>query len=185
MLDQTQHRYQLFRRMVSVSDKYPLAMAAWAIDLQHDGSFRRWHRIPGMVGMSMAGFSEQEHQGMIARAALAGVEHVTRKRRFEDFLHNSYIPGVMNLPDDAEDLTYWENEVIVIGGVESITQMLQWAKRQKPRKHVTYVRDLKLREIKQYVSHTNHRIVANTSEPGSYFVSSDDHLALFPLWLQG
>jgi len=27
--------------------------------------------------------------------------------------------------------------------------------------------------------------VANTSEPGSYFVSSDSGEALFPLWLQG
>ena len=184
-MTQTQHRNQLFRRMVSVSDKYPLAMAAWAIDLQHDGSFRRWHRKPGMVGMSMAGFSQQELDLMQIQAAKVGVEHVTRKRRFEDFLHNSHIPGVMNLPDDAEDLTYWENEIIVIGSVEAITAMLRWAKRQKPRKHVTYVRDLKVREIKQYVGHTNHRIVANTSEPGSYFVSSDDHNALFPLWLQG
>jgi len=185
MLAAIGHRNQLFRRMVSVSDKYPLAMAAWAIDLHSDGSFRRWHRIPGMVGMSMAGFSQLEHARMLAHSQIAGVEHVTRKRRFEDFLHNSYVPGVMNLPDDAEDLTYWENEVIVIGGVDSITQMLTWSKRQKPRKHVTYVRDLKVREIKQCVGHTNHRIVANTSEPGSYFVSSDDHNALFPLWLQG
>jgi len=184
-LDQTQHRYQLFRRMVSVSDKYPLAMAAWAIDLQHDGSFRRWHRIPGMVGMSMAGFSDLEHERMLAQSQLAGVEHVTRKRRFEDFLHNSYVPGVLNLPDDAEDLTYWENEVIVIGQAEAISQMLRWAKRQKPRTHVTYVRDLKIKYIKSCVVHTNHRIVANTSEPGSYFVSCDEPQALFPLWLQG
>ena len=184
-MTQTQHRNQLFRRMVSVSDKYPLAMAAWAIDLQHDGSFRRWHKTPSMVGMSMAGFSEQEHDLMQIQAATVGVEHVTRKRRFEDFLHNSHLPGVLNLPDDVEDLTYWENEIIVIGSIDAITQMLTWSKRQKPRKHVTYVRDLKVREIKQYVGHTNHRIVANTSEPGSYFVSCDDHHALFPLWLQG
>jgi hypothetical protein len=171
--------------MVSVRDKYPLAMAAWAIDLQHDGSFRRWHKIPGMVGMSMAGFSALEHERMLAQAAVVGVEHVTRKRRFEDFLHNSYLPGVLNLPDDAEDLTYWENEVIAIGSQDAIACMLQWAKRQKPRKHVTYVRDLKVRDIKQYVAHTNHRILANSSESGSYFVSSDDPQALFPLWLQG
>ena len=184
-MTQTQHRNQLFRRMVSVSDKYPLAMAAWAIDLQHDGSFRRWHRKPGMVGMSMAGFSQQELDLMQIQAATVGVEHVTRKRRFEDFLHNSHIPGVMNLPDDAEDLTYWENEMVIIGCEDMILGMLGWAKRRKARKHVVYTRNLPVKDIKRAVGHTNHRIVANTSEPGSYFVSTDDSEALFPLWLQG
>jgi hypothetical protein len=171
--------------MVSVSDKYPLAMAAWAIDLQHDGSFRRWHRMPGMVGMSMAGFSNQEHADLVAYAELHGAGHVTRKRRFEDFLHTSYIPGVLNLPDDAKDLTYWEHEVIVIGTVDEIDKLLRWAKRYPPRKHVVYTRDISIKDIKKCVGHINHRIVANTSEPGSYFVSCDDHQAIFPLWLQG
>ena len=184
-MTQTQHRNQLFRRMVSVSDKHPLAMAAWYIDLQHDGSFRRWHKVPQIIGMSMAGMSDQEHAAAVEYAAAHGAEHVTRKRRFEDFLHTSYIPGVLNLPDDAKDLTYWENEMVIIGCEDMILGMLGWAKRRKARKHVVYTRYLPVKDIKRAVGHTNHRIVANTSEPGSYFVSTDDSEALFPLWLQG
>ena len=181
----TQHRYTWFRRMVSVSDKYSLGMAAWAVNLDHDGSFRRWHRMPDMTGMSIAGFSKQEHADAVAYVETHGAEHMTKTRRFEDFLHTSYLPGVMNLPDDAKDLTYWENEVIIIGQQDMIGKMLRWAKRYTPRKHVVYTRDISIKEIKKLVGHTNHRIVANTSENGSYFVSSDDYQAIFPLWLQG
>jgi len=180
-----QHRYKLFRRMVSVSDKHPFAMTAWAVDLEHDGSFRKWWKDPTAVGMSMAGLSDSEHADAMSYCRTHGAYHISRKRRFDDFLHKSLQGQVLNLPDDAADLTYMENEVVVVGHVDMIDKALRWIKRYKQRKHVVYTRDISIKEIRAAIQHTNHRIIANTSEPGSYFVSTDDLDALFPLWLRG
>ena len=179
------HRYKLFRRMVSVPDKHPFAMTAWAVDLQHDGSFRKWWKDPEACGMSMAGLSNREYADALSYLRAHGAYHISRKRRFDDFLHKKHASMVLNLPDDATDLTYYENEIVVIGHVDMIAQALRWAKRYKARRHVVYTKDVPLKEIKQAVSNTNHRIIANTSDPGGYFVSSDQAEDLFVLWLRG
>lgn len=180
-----QHRYKLFRRMVSVSDKHPFALTAWAVDLEHDRGFRRWTKDVDNCGMSVAGMSRREHEDVMAYCRAHGALHITSKRRFEDFLHGSLVPQVLNLPDDARDLTYWENEMVVVGRVDMIDQALRWIKRYRVRRHVVYCRGVNMGEIRRVVKDTNHRIVANTSEPGSYFVSSDDPDRLFELWLRG
>lgn len=180
-----QHRYKHFRRMVSVSDKHPFALTAWAVDLDHDRSFRRFTKDPDHMGMSVAGMSNREHADILAYCRSHGAIHISGKRRFEDFLHGSLVPQVLNLPDDVKDLTYLENEMVVVGSVDMIDQALRWIKRYRTRRHVVYCRDIPMGEIRNCVKETNNRIVANTSEPGSYFVSSDQSERLFELWLRG
>lgn len=171
--------------MVSVSDKHPFALTAWAVDLDHDRSLRRYCKDPDAIGMSVAGMSNKEHADVMAYCRAHGAYRITSKRLFDDFLHNSLTTQVLNLPDDAVDLTYRENEIVVIGHVDMIDQALRWIKRYKQRKHVVYCRGVSMGEIRRVVRDTNHRIVANTSEPGSYFVSNDDPDRLFELWLRG
>lgn len=180
-----QHRYKHFRRMVSVSDKHPFALTAWAVDLDHDHSFRRYTKDPDAVGMSVAGMSKREHADIIAYCRAHGAIHISSKRRFEDFLHGSLKPQVLNLPDDVRDLTFMENEIVVVGSTDMIDQALRWIARYRVRRHVVYCRSIPMAEIRSCVKDTNHRIVANTSEPGSFFVSSDTGDRLFELWLRG
>lgn len=181
----THHRYRMFRRMVNSMDKVPFSLAAWELKLTHDDSFKKWWNIPGIKGMSVAAISDWEHSQIVDYCTAQGAIHISKKRKFEDFLHNSYVHQVMNLPDDLIDCTYVENEVCVIGTDAMIDSAIEWVRQLPPRLHVCYAQGIPLREIKKYLKDTNVRIVPNTSDFNGYFISTDNKDALFPLWLQG
>jgi hypothetical protein len=171
--------------MVNSIDKVPFALASWELNLRHDDSFRKWWNITALKGMSIAGMSDREHATIIEYCNSNGAEYISKKRKFEDFLYTGYSEKVMNLPPDLIDYTYDENELVVIGTHQMIDDALVWTKQLPPRSHICYTQDIPLRDIKRCVVDTNWRILPNTSDPGGYFVSTDNNQSLFPLWLQG
>ena len=171
--------------MVNSIDKVPFSLASWDLNLRHDDSFRKWWNITSVKGMSIAGMSNSEHAAIVDYCNLNGADYVSKKRKFEEFLYKGYSDKVLNLPPDLIDYTYDENELIIIGAHQMINDALEWSKLLPPRLHSCYVQGIPLREIKRYVADTNWRILPNTSDPGGYFVSTDNKDSLFPLWLQG
>lgn len=180
----TQHRHKLFRRMVANKDKPALGLAAWAITLENDHQFKRYWNS-GFHGMSIAGMSKLEHEILHAWCNHNGAIKVTRMRRFDDFMHPSSRDAVMNIPDDLPDITYMENEMIVIGSMKFIRAALNFTKRIPPRRHACYVQGIATADIRNELKQTNHRIIENLSDPGGYIVSCDDKERLFPLWIRG
>lgn len=181
----TNHRYRMFRRMVNSMDKVPFSLATWELKLTHDDLFKKWWGIPGIKGMSVAAVSDIEHAQITDYCNAHAALYISKKRKFEDFLHHSYMNQVMNLPDDLIDCTYVENEICIVGTDSMIDDAIEWVRQLPPRLHVCYTQGVPLKEIKKYVKDTNARIVPNTSDFNGYFISADNKDALFPLWLQG
>jgi len=180
----TQHRHKLFRRMVSNKDKPALALASWAVILEMDHQFRRYWK-GDMHGASVAGMSPFEREIIVPWCHQNGASRVTRMKTFDDFMHPSARDGILNLPDDLPDITYMENELVVIGTSGFIRALLSFIGRIPPRNHACYLRGVSQRTIRSELKHTNHRIVENLSDDGGVIVSCDDRERLFPLWLRG
>lgn len=170
--------------MVLTKEKPILAMASWQIKLQHDNSFRKWWKSD-LIGMSLAGMSDLEYEVMVTWCWHNGATHISRKRRFDDFVHHSFTNQILNLPDDVPDITYMENEVVVIGSEDFINEALRFSKRWPTRSHVCYVKGIPIKEIRDSMRDSNHRICQNLSDKDAYLVSCDDKDKLFPLWLRG
>lgn len=181
---QIQHRHKIFRRMVANQDRSPLALTAWAIRLDLTGQLRRYANAD-MHGASVAGMSPLEHEVFVSWCNHNGAARVTRMKRFDDFMHPSTRSGITNLPDDLPDITYMENEMVVIGSHDFIRSLLNFAKRFPQRRHACYLRGVPMGEMRRELKQTNHRIVRNLSDEDGFIVSCDDRDRLFPLWIRG
>lgn len=181
---QVQHRHKIFRRMVANQDRAPLALTAWAIHLDMDHQFRRY-RDTDLHGASIAGMSPLESEIMTSWCHHNGATRVTRLKSFDDFMHPSSRSEIMNLPEDLPDITYMENEMVVIGTYDFTRALLNFTKRFPQRRYACYVRGISAAEIRKELRQTNHRVVRNMSDTNGFIVSCDDRERLFPLWIRG
>lgn len=171
--------------MLLNKEKPPLAMAAWALRLEHDCSFRKWHN-KSLAGMSLAGMSDLEYEVMTSWCRANGSIHITRRKRFEEFLHHTYWDYLTNLPDNVSfDLRYMEDETVVIGTEEFIAKALRFAHKWPKRKHVCYTTNTSSREIRRTLAGTNYRAVKLLDITlDAWLISTDDREKLFPLWIK-
>lgn len=180
----TQHRHKIFRRMVANKDKPALGLTSWAVRLEADHQFKRYWNTD-MHGASVAGMSPFEREIVISWANQNGAAKISRLKSFDEFMHPGFRSEVMNLPDDLSDITYMENEIVVIGSADFIRRLIGFTNRIPPRRYACYVRGLPAREIRKELRQTNFRIVENISDPTGHIVSCDDRERLFPLWIRG
>lgn len=180
----TQHRHKIFRRMVANKDKPALGLTAWAVMLETDHAFRRYWKGE-MHGASIAGMSAFEREIIVPWCHHNGAAKVTRIKSFDDFMPPSGRNEILNLPDDLPDITYMENEMVVVGTAQFIRSLLAFTKRIPPRTHTCYLRGVPLRIIRQEMRGTNYRVVENLSDEDGVIVSCDDRERLFPLWIRG
>lgn len=165
-------------------EKPPLAMASWALRLEHDKAFKRWYNS-NLIGMSLAGMSDLEHEVMTSWCKANGAIHITKRHRFEEFLHHSFHPSITNIPDDTISLEYMEEEVCVVGSVKFIAKALKFSKSWPMRKHTCYVTNTDKREINKAMRGSNYRMVRLLDiTQDAWLVSTDDKDKLFQLWIK-
>jgi hypothetical protein len=180
----TTTRNKLFRRMLLNKEKPVLAMASWALRLEHDSSFSRWHN-KGLMGMSLAGMSDLEHEVMTAWCRVNGAIHVTRRKRFEEFLHHSFCEQIINLPEDPISITYMEEEVVVVGTAKFIAHALKFTQDWPKRRHTCYVTNTTSKEIRKEMRGSNFRAVRIIDDPdAAWLLSTDDRERLFQFWVR-
>jgi hypothetical protein len=111
--------------------------------------------------------------------------HITRRKRFEEFLHHSFYQSIMNIPDDTVPLEYMEEEVCVIGTVDFISKALKFTKRWPQRKHACYVTNTSMTEMRKAMRGSNYRAVRLLDvTQDAWLLSTDDKDRLFQFWIK-